>query len=215
MSRLLVSNNKDLYFLINNNENVPKTTTKQLPSYYDATRMLNMSYLLILDPSILDIYSYKSKHITRNKNSLIMSTNVITKKQNKSDPLILVVLMESIYSCESKYTNTKNDDNKRDGTSTCIHAIRRYHLQKNRKMVIKSDSNKSERDEISDVTDKNTKKTELGISNSSIKIHISCSLVWLNLSALNSTKQKLILSPVLSMLDPTKHNPQSSSYKLS
>lgn len=36
----------------------------------------------------------------------------------------------------------------------------------------------------------------------------------LNLSVLNSTKQKLILSPVLSILDPIKHNPQSFLFQI-
>ncbi len=49
----------------------------------------------------------------------------------------------------------------------------------------------------------------MGTSNSNIKVHIPCSSIWLNLSALNSTKQKSKLSPVPSVLDPAKHNPQS------
>ena len=62
---------------------------------------------------------------------------------------------------------------------------------------------------MSDVIDKNTEEKKLGRSNPSIKVHIPYSLVLLNLSTLNSTKPKLTLSPVLSMLDPTKHDSQN------
>lgn len=65
---------------------------------------------------------------------------------------------------------------------------------------------------MNNATDKNTKEKKLGTSNSSIKVHISRSLIWLNLSALNSTKQKLVLSPISFMLDLAKHNSQSFSY---
>ncbi len=133
-------------------------------------------------------------------------TNTIIKKQNESNPLISVVSMESICNYESKHTNTENNNNKRDETLTCIYVIKDQCLQKNRKIVIKSDSNKSKRDQISNATDKDTKEKELDTFNYNIKVYISRSLVRLNLSALNSIKQKLTLSPVRSMLDPAKHN---------
>ncbi len=117
-----------------------------------------------------------------------MTANAITKKQNKSDSLIPVVLTESVRSCESERTKTENDNNKQDGIPTRIHAIRHRRLQKNRKSVTESDSDKSERDEMSNTTDNDTEEKELSISNSSIKVHIPRSLVWLNLAALNSTK---------------------------
>lgn len=59
---------------------------------------------------------------------------------------------------------------------------------------------------MSDTIDKNTKEKELEISNSSIKVYILYSLVLLNLSTLNSTKQKSTLLPVPSMLNPAKHD---------
>ncbi len=66
---------------------------------------------------------------------------------------------------------------------------------------------------MSNVTDKDTKEKELGTSNSSIKVHISYSSVWLNSSIFNSTKQKSTLSLVPSMMDPVEHDPQSSPYQ--
>lgn len=66
---------------------------------------------------------------------------------------------------------------------------------------------------MSNVIDKNTKEKKLGISNSNIKVHISHSLVLLNLSTLNFTKQKSMSLPVLSMLGLAKTNPQSSPYQ--
>lgn len=78
-------------------------------------------------------------------------------------------------------------------------------------MITKSDYNNSEKDEISNITDKDTKKKELWTSNSTIKVDIPCSLVLLNLSTLNFIKQKSILLPIPSILDLAKHNFQSSS----
>lgn len=66
----------------------------------------------------------------------MITANVVTKNQNKSDLLIPITLTESVYSCKSKYTNTKNNDNKQDITSTHIYTIKRQYLQKNRKIGI-------------------------------------------------------------------------------
>ncbi len=66
---------------------------------------------------------------------------------------------------------------------------------------------------MSNVIDKDTKEKKLGLSNFNIKVHISHSLVLLNLSALNFTKQKLTSLPVPSILDLAKTNPQSSLYQ--
>lgn len=63
---------------------------------------------------------------------------------------------------------------------------------------------------MSNAIDQDIKEKELEISNSSIKIHIPSLSVLLYLSALNSTKQSPILVPVSSILDPTKHDLQSS-----
>lgn len=121
--------------------------------------------------------------------------------------------MESVYSHKSERANAKNDDNKRDKRPIYIHTIERRRLQKNRKIVTESYSNKSKRDEMSDGIDNDTKEKELGISNSCIKVHILRSLVWLNLFALNSIKEKLTLAPFSSMLNPTKHDFQSFLYQ--
>ncbi len=212
MPRLPASNNKGPRLPTNNNKDVQKTAAKQLPSYYSAIRAPNVSDPLILGLSTLDEYSRESKYTIRNKDSQTTIANVAIKKQNKSDPLIPVASTESIRNCKRKRTNTENDDNKRDGTFIRIRAMRRQHFQKNRKIVTESDSDESERDEMSNAIYENTEKKELGTSNSSIKVHIPYSLVWLNSSALNSTKQKSTSLPVSSMLDPAEHNPQSSSY---
>lgn len=66
---------------------------------------------------------------------------------------------------------------------------------------------------MSDTIDENTEEKELGTSNSNIKVHILYSSVLLNLSTLNSSKQKSTLSQVPSMLDPAEHDSQSSSYQ--
>ncbi len=212
MPRLPASNNKGPRLPMNNNEDISKTTTKKLPSYYGATRAPNVSDLLILGLLILVVRSCGSKYTTRTKDSPMTTANATTKKQNKSDPLIPVALTESVRSCESECTNTQNDDNKQDETPTRIRVIGRGCLQKNRKIVTKSNSDESKRDEMSDAIDKNTKEKELGTSNSGIKVHIPRSLIWLNLSSLNSTNQKPTSSPVPSMLDLTEHDSQSSLY---
>lgn len=63
-----------------------------------------------------------------------------------------------------------------------------YTSKKNCKIVTKSGLDKSEKDEMSNATDKDTKEKELGTSNSSIKVHISHSSVLHNLFTLDSTK---------------------------
>lgn len=77
--------------------------------------MLNVTNPLIFDPSIINIYSRKNKHITRNKNNLMMIVSITTKKQNNSNLFIPVASIESIYSCESKRINTKNNNNNETG----------------------------------------------------------------------------------------------------
>lgn len=206
MPRLPVSNNKGPCLPINNNKDVPKTLAKQSPSYYGTIRAPNISDPLIHGLSTLDVRTWKSKQTTRNKDSQTKIANVATKKQNKNNLFIPVTSTESIRSCESKCTNTENDNDKQDGILIRIHAIGCQHFHKNRKIVTKSDSDESKTDEISNAIYENTEKKELGISNSGIKVHISYSLVWFNSSALNSTKQKLTSSPVSSMLDLAKHN---------
>ncbi len=163
-------------------------TAKQSPSYYSATKMPNINEFLIFDPSIVDVYSCKSKCTTRNKDSPMTITNATTKKQNDSDPLISVASTESIRNCESKCANTENNNNKQNRTSTHIRVIGCRHLQKNRKIITESDSNESKRDEMSNIIDKDIKEKELGTSNYSIKVHILYLLVLLNLSILNSKK---------------------------
>ena len=179
-------------------------------SYYGKTNVLNVSDSLIFSLLIVDVCNCKSKHTIRNENSLTMTANTTIKKQNNSQSLNPVVSIESIYSYKSKRVNTKNNDNKRDRIPTCIRAIRRWHFQKKCKIITKSDSDKSKKDEISNAIDENIKQKKLGTSNFNIKVYISYLLVLLNLFFLNSTKQKLTLSPVLSMLDLAKYNLQSS-----
>lgn len=65
---------------------------------------------------------------------------------------------------------------------------------------------------MNNVTNKDIKEKELDISNSNIKVHIPYSSVLLNLSTLNSIKQKFVSSPISFMLDPIKNNPQTSFY---
>ncbi len=180
MSRFLASNNEGPRLPTNNIKDIQKTAAKQLPSYYSITRAPNVNDPLILDLSTFDVRSCKSKHTTRNKDSPTTTTNVATKKQNKSDPLIPVASTESVRSYESERTNTENDDNKRNRIPTRIRAIGHRRLQKNRKIVPESDSDKSERDEMSNTTDEDTEEKKLVTSNSSIKIHIPRSLLWLN-----------------------------------
>ncbi len=158
MPCLLASNNKGPHLPTNINENIQKTAAKQLPSYYNTIKVPNVSDSLIFYLSIVDIRSCKSKCMTRNKDGLITTMSVATKKQNDSNPLISVALIESIRSRKSKRANTENDDNKWDRTSICIHTIGHQYLQKNSKIVTKNDSNKSEKNEINDITDKDTKE---------------------------------------------------------
>lgn len=188
MPRLPASNNQGPRLQTSNNKGVQKIAAKHLPSYYGATKVPNDSDFLLFGLLIVGIRSYESKRTTKNKTSPTTIANVATKKQNNSDPLILAASTKSIQSCESKYANTENDDNKQDGTLSYIYAIGRQCLQKNRKFVIKSDSDESERDEMSHISDKNTKEKELGTFNSSIKVHIPCSSILLNSSVVNSTK---------------------------
>ena len=112
MSRFSASNNKDLYFLTNNNKDIQKMVIKQLPLYYGVTKTPNVNNPCIFGLLIVDIYSCESKYKTRNKDSPIMTANAAIKKQNNSNPLISVVLMERVHSCKSKHRNTKNDNNK-------------------------------------------------------------------------------------------------------
>lgn len=72
---------------------------------------------------------------------------------------------------------------------------------------------KAKRKKLSNIIDKDIKEKELGIFNFSIKIHILHSLVLLNLSTLNTIKQKLILLLILSILNPTKYDSQNSFYQ--
>lgn len=65
---------------------------------------------------------------------------------------------------------------------------------------------------MSDTIDEDTKEKQKGISNFSIKVHILHSSVLLNSSILNSTKQKLVLSQILSMLNTSKYDPHSCLY---
>ena len=181
-----------------------------MPSYYGATKAPNIRDPLILGFLIVDVCSRESKHTTKNKDSSTMITNAATKKQNDGDLLIPVALTESIRSRKSERANTKNDNHKQNRTPTPICAIGRQRLQKNRKILIESDSDKSGRDEMSNATDEDTEEKKLGTSNSSIKVHIPRLLVLLSSSVLNSTKQKLTLSLIPSMLDPAKHDLQSS-----
>lgn len=124
MPRLPASNNKDPRFPTSNIKDIQKKVTKLLPSYYVTIKAPNMSNLFIFGSSIVEVRSYESKHMIRNKDSLITTVNATTKKQNNSNPFILVTLTESIYSCESKRVTTKNNDNKHDKTFTHIRAIR-------------------------------------------------------------------------------------------
>lgn len=158
MRHSLASNNKDPRLLTNNNKDVQKMAAKQLPSYYSATKMLNISDLLILGPSTVDVHSCKSKRTTRNKDSPTMTANATTKKQNDSDPFILLTLTESVYSRNSEHANTENNNHKQNLSPTCIRTIRHRHLQKNRKIITKSDSDESGRDERSNAINKDTKK---------------------------------------------------------
>lgn len=66
---------------------------------------------------------------------------------------------------------------------------------------------------MSDTIDEDTKEKELRSSNSSIKVHVPLLSILLNSFIVNSIKQKLTLSSVLSMLDLAKHDPQSSPYQ--
>lgn len=112
MSHLPTSNNKSLRLPASNNKNIEKTATKKSPSFYGTTKASNVNNPLILGFSIISAHSYKNERITKNKDYPMMTANNATKKQNNSDPLILVALTESICSCESKLANTKNDDNR-------------------------------------------------------------------------------------------------------
>lgn len=112
MSCFLAINNKSSRLSTNNNKDVQKTVAKQLPSYYGGIKAPNISDPLILGFSIVDFCNCKRKCTTKNKKSLMITANVVTKKQNDSDPLILVVSTESVCSYKSKCPNTKNNDNK-------------------------------------------------------------------------------------------------------
>lgn len=112
MSCLLASTNKGPRLPISNNKGVQKKTAKHLLSYYSATKAPNNSDFFIFGFSTVGIHNCQSKRITKNKNSPITIANAATKKLNNSNPLIPIVLTESIRSCKSKSANTKNKDNK-------------------------------------------------------------------------------------------------------
>lgn len=183
MPHLPASNKEGPCFPTSNNEDIQKMAATQLLSYYGVTKASNVSDPLILGSSTIGARSRESERMTRKKDNPTTTVNAATKKQNDSDPFIPVALMESVRSCRSEYANTKNDDNRQDRIPIDICAIGCRHLPKNRKTVTKSGSDKSKRDKMSNATDKNTKEKELGISNSSIKVHNSHSSVLLNLSA--------------------------------
>lgn len=65
---------------------------KQLPSYYGGTKVPNVNDSFILYFSTVGIRSRESKRNTKNKDGLTMTANAATKKQDDSDPLILVAL---------------------------------------------------------------------------------------------------------------------------
>lgn len=80
--------------------------------YYDITKAPNIRDLPILGLSTIGVRSCKSKHMTRNKDSLTMTANDTTKKENDSSPLILIASTENVHNHESKGASTKNENNK-------------------------------------------------------------------------------------------------------
>lgn len=101
---------------------------KYLPSYYSTTKAPNNNDFLIFCYSILGVRSHESKCITKNKNSLMIATNTTIKKQNSSNLFILVTSIKSIYNHKSKYTNSKNNNNRQNGTLLYICTIKCQHL---------------------------------------------------------------------------------------
>lgn len=57
---------------------------KQLPLYYYQTKAPNVNDFLILDFSIIDICNFKSKLMTKNKDSPTTTINAVIQKQNGS-----------------------------------------------------------------------------------------------------------------------------------
>lgn len=171
----------------------------------------------MFDPFTVVVCSCKSKWINKNSDNpttVVKSFtlyNIIIKKQNVNDILILVALTESVRSCRSKYVNTKYMDNIRDEILLHIRNNNRQQLYKNCKMVTKNKIVDSYRDEISDTTNKDTKEKESRIANSHIKIYISLFSILSYLSLVNSTNQKSISSPVLFILVLTNHNFENST----
>lgn len=77
-----------------------------------------------------------------------------------------------------------------------------------RKIIIRSKSDKSYGNAISDAKNKDTNEKELRKANSHIKIHISRSSILFNLFLINSTRQKSVLSSVLSIPVSIQHDPE-------
>lgn len=79
-------------------------------------------------------------------------------------------------------------------------------FSKNRKIITKNESNKSNKIKMNIAIGKINKKKELEIINFCINIHLSHLSILPNSSYVNFTKQKSIIIPSLSMPDPTKYN---------
>lgn len=217
MLRLLTSNNKGPSLLISKNESGKNTAAKHLPLYYTATKALRNSDSPIFGPSIIIARNCKSKRTNRNKDNSKMivksslSYYAVTKKLDGSDPLLLVPWVESIYNRKNKWSNTENENNRWDWITLYIRIIEDQLLRKNCKIITKNESDENNKDKISNPIGENIERKELGTINSRIKVHIPRSLILPNSSSINSTKQKLPLSPVLLILDLIKYNPQSFS----
>lgn len=187
------------------------TDVKHFLLNYAVTKMIKDNNLLIFGFSIINICNCKNKCTNKNKNSLEMAAKSLSsyyiaiKEPNSSDLFFSVFLTKSIHNCKNKSTNIKNKDNKQNQTFSYI-IIKRQCLQKNRKIIIKNKLNKNKREEISNAIGKDTKKKELGIINSYIKVYISRLLIISNSFFVNSIKQKLTLLPILFMLNPIKYS---------
>lgn len=75
MPHLLASNNEGLHLPKCNNKIVQKTATKQLLSSYSITKTPNVNHFLSFGLLIVDVHNHKSKHMTKNKDSPITTTN--------------------------------------------------------------------------------------------------------------------------------------------
>lgn len=125
MPHLLASNNKSPRFPTSNNKDIQRMAVKQLPSYYGATNMPNISDSLNLGPPTVDVRSCESKRMMINKDIPMTTANATTKKQNNSDLLIPVASMKKICCRTRKCANIENNNNKQDGRPTHIRVIRR------------------------------------------------------------------------------------------